>query len=229
MNKLFVVLMLSLIFVFRSAFVFASDFEPEVSTAAVTFTSKAGGFLMKIKKVVDFETGTRVRTFNSLSNESQPNGFATMSSDQGKSSLEPFAQIGMDRFAIEVLLLDHSRDLVTKFNGSTLGKLKVTTGNTVIGKFFFWNSPQGGASIGLGTEHTKIDGAVSMGGFKFPTTGAGWSPVFQIGGEYRVGKYFTLGMDYERSNVRIVTTIPGVPDLVSVFDSRFAFKIAGRW
>jgi len=203
--------------------------ELEVTTSSVSKKSKVRKLVLEVKKVVDFQLGMRMRSFDGLNTASQPIGFATTSSDEGQSSLELYVQAKYKRFALVWYPLDHSRDLVTKFYGTKIGEQKITTSTLVIGKFFFVDTPKFGVSAGLGGEFTKVRGAVMLGGFKFPTTGGGWTPVFQLGGQYYIGKHLVLGMDYERSNVRLVTTIPGVPDLVSTFESRVAFEIAGRW
>jgi hypothetical protein len=200
--------------------------KTEVSTITVSAKSKAFDLLMKAKKVVDFEMGMRLRSFNGLNTLSQPIGFATTSSDQTGVKAELSLQLEVYRkFALEVLPLPNSRTLDTQFYGSSLGSIKVVTDSVWIGKFFPIDTSTYSVSIGFGYEHTKLDGAISMGGFNFPTTGAGWSPVFQIGGQYHLNKCLSLGVDYERSNVRIVTKIPGVPDLVSTYSDRLSMRV----
>ena len=99
------------------------------------------------------------------------------------------------------------------------------TSDLIIVKIYPIDLPDWSISVGIGAEHTKLAGSVSMGGFNFHTTGAGWSPVLQIGGLYHLSKRLSLGMDYQKSNVRIVTSIPGVPDLVSTYEGNWSARV----
>jgi len=171
--------------------------------------------------------GIRLRSFNGLSNVI-PTGFTNEAGDETESEVEAVVQYKFGRFAIEYIPLDHTRTLDTEFYGSSLGGIKVITNNVIILKCFGVDNSRFGLSIGAGIESTQIEGAVSMGGFEFTTTGKGWSPIVQIGALYHMSKDFSLGLDYEKTNLQIRTEIPGVPDLVSSFTERFAAKVLVR-
>ena len=83
----------------------------------------------------------------------------------------------------------------------------------MIAKLFLVDNSEWSLSLGIGAENNKIDGAVSIGGFKLPTTGEGWSPVLQIAGSYKITERISIGLGYERRNVRTIVTILRVPNL----------------
>ncbi len=214
---------------FVSLFVLVLAFTSSISFGADDASKATSRWYIKTADVVKdvIQVGGRLRTFNSLDTLSQPIGFATNSSDQTGIGAELSLQVKYRKFAFEYLPLTNSRKLDTGFYGASLGEVKVNTSNVLIGKFFPFDLPGWGAvSIGLGAECTELKGAVSMGGFVFPTTGNGWSPVFQVSYWYHLMKWMSLRLDYERSNVRVVTKIPGVPDLVSTYESRLALGLS---
>jgi len=177
-----------------------------------------------------FQIGADLRAFNSWDTSSQPIGFATTSSDEVGISGQISLQAKFRKFGLEYdFRLGKDRTLDTQFYGASLGGIKVNTNHALIWKFFPIDLPDWAASVGFGAEHTELSGAVSMGGFKFHTTGNGWSPVLQIGGWYHLTDWMSLRANYERVNVRIVTEIPGVPNLNSTNESRFILGLMFGW
>lgn len=166
-----------------------------------------------------------VTGFNSWNTSGQPVGFATESSNQTGMNYELGFQVKFKQFGLEWLPFDDHYALSTKFYGASLGDIRVTRTSLVIGKFYPVEKPNYVLSVGLGAEHTKLDNHVMLGGMKFPAKGDGWSPVFQVGGQYHLNKCLSLEGDYMRHNVRITSEIPGVPDLVSGLESSYSFRL----
>jgi hypothetical protein len=180
-----------------------------------------------LPKKCDFLTlGGRARSFNSLFASVPPTGFATTSSDSTRVDIELSIEVKYSRFALEYIPLNNTRLLDTKFFGSSLGGINVTTSNVLIAKFFAIDTYEWSGTLGFGAENNKLDGVgPSMGGYTFPTSIQEWTPVFQVGLRYHLTDRISIGVDYERSNVRIATTIPGCPDLVSTFTDRMSVRL----
>jgi Outer membrane protein beta-barrel domain len=167
-----------------------------------------------------------IRAFNGTNSSGQPAGFQTSSSDETGVSDDLAVMAKIWRIGIEYRPLGHRSEHETTFYGSSLNGLGITTSNVIVGKFFAYDTCDWLAYVGGGAEETSIDGAISMGGFKFITEGDGWSPVLQFGAGYRLNKHWTIDMVYERSNIKIVTHIPGVPDLITTRNDRVIARVS---
>jgi hypothetical protein len=213
----------------------AAPIGSTVSAQSTSVSSTTATSADVVKKVDSgnkdyFQIGLRVRAFNGLNTNSQlTGGFEPTSSDQsGKDAvrIQLSLQAKFKRFAIEYLPLENTRALETKFYGSSLGGVTLTTSNVILGKFFPIDEKQYSVSVGVGIEHNMLGGnGVSMGGFVFPTDVNSWSPVFQFGGQYYLHNRISIGFDYERSNARVTTKIPGVPDLVTTWTDRMDVRL----
>lgn len=172
-----------------------------------------------------FQIAYGIRAFNGTDTSGQPTGFQTSSSDMTGNDMDLAILVKVWLVGVEYRPLGHTSKHDTKFYGSSLGGLNITTSNVILGKFYAVDEKKWNISIAYGTELTAIDGSIRMGGFKFQTSGDGWSPVLQLGAEYHLNKNWSLGAVYERSNIRIVTTIPGAPDLVTSRNDRVVVRL----
>ena len=180
-----------------------------------------------INPKIEFDCGVRFKSFQGM-DRVLDRGFSTEASNETGVRLQPFVQLKVDKVALQFLQNDTEEILKTKIFDSSLGELTVNTPVVLIGKYFFINTPEYSVSIGLGAEYTEIGGAVSMGGFKFPTKGEGWSQVIQLSSRIDLTKQLSVGLDYEKSDLRIVTEIPGVPDLVTKYTDRWGVTVFMR-
>lgn len=166
-----------------------------------------------------------IRAFSSTNSANQPVGFQTQSSDTNTVIGDLAVKAKVWRLGLEYRPLEQRSTLDTKFYGSSLGALDVITSNVIIGKFYAVDERKWSAFLGLGTEYTRIEGSIRMGGFKFRTDGDGWTPVLQLGASYHLNRYWSVEALYEKSNVVVTTKIPGAPDLRTTRDDRVIARI----
>lgn len=166
-----------------------------------------------------------VRMFSSTNSANQPAGFQTQSSDMNTVTGDLALKAKVWRLGLEYRPLEQRSTLDTKFYGASLGALDVITSNVILVKFYAIDEQKWSAFIGLGTENTRIEGSIRMGGFKFKTDGEGQTPVMQLGTGYRFNRYLSVEALYEKSNVVVTTKIPGAPDLRTTRDDRVMARI----
>lgn len=141
-------------------------------------------------------------------------GFTISSSDERVVKGKPFIQIKMDGWALRWAPQKETSKLDYEFYRSSLGQLEVSSYESPILQRYLFDKPTYSVYVGLGAQYTKIGGAVSMAGFKFPSSGEGWQPVATAGAEYK-WNLWSLGGDYKMMNVRTSTAIPSVDKLRS--------------
>jgi type II secretory pathway component PulC len=111
-----------------------------------------------------------------------------------------------------------------KFYGSSLGEVKLTRTSMLIANVIAVEKEKYSILFGLGFEQTKLDNAVSIGGFPVPTSVNKQSVVFQFAGRYRLSERMSLEAGYRLRNVKETNQIPYVPDLDSARKSSMFFR-----
>jgi hypothetical protein len=195
---------------------------------AVPPITKRFSLLEKVEKADEFclGLGFRGRTLNGFYTLGFPKGFTASSDSEQLVYLDLLVQLSYGPFVLECQPIPYTTTAGYQFYGSSVGLTKQTRDMMLMGKVcLFKFAPSYSLFFGLGAEHTKIDSAISLGGFVFPTDGEGWSVVFQISGQYKLTNEIILGVDYERHNVRAVTSIPGVEPLTAITTDSVSFRV----
>lgn len=174
--------------------------------------------------------GLGISSFQDWNTLGQPTGFGTESSDSNGVNME-LAVTGRYKWVgFEWIPLEKSRELATKFYGSSLGKIDVTRDLWFVGRIFLpISNPKYSVFLGLGVEHNKLDGNLMMGGFPFPTKGGGYSPVLQVGGQYRMNDRLSLEGGYNKRNVEVASEPADVPDITSKLEGSYFARVHLRF
>ncbi len=149
------------------------------------------------------------RLLNSYTQDMQP-GFNMSTSDSGL-DLEWMAELKVWKIGLEYRP-GHTVETETKIYGSSLGKEKLITELILIPKFYVVDKDDWDASLGLGMEQVRIEGALSMGGFKFRNDVTSMSYFVQLAGEYHLTSWASLRGAWEIGGPKMTNYIPGVPD-----------------
>jgi hypothetical protein len=202
-------------------------FEVEAKTLEVSTVSKpVNDFVKFMKENTSLDLGMSFQMQEGADTSGQPIGFLALSRKQGSGAgLVMEASIPKYRIGLEYRPFPVCNELESSFYGSSLGSPQsVCFKNVIIGKVYLVHTSKYKLSAGWGVMQVSVNDNISLGGVKFPNSGAGSYNLFQLGGQYRFNRRFALGIDWEKFNVPIGNQIPGVPKLVTTYNDRLLLK-----